>query len=169
MDFQTLSDFDLDAMRLVSKTIMNPAARWVTKGGHREKNFVLCDTASPAAQYRVFLRVSATRSNVFSVGLARTYSSEEVLILVRYNSGHRPHRNILERTRVPAVCHRHLATQRYIRAGLDPDEYAEPIRLQFRRWCLRLPVQRLRHPSTQAQSVSSRPRVLTCCTMHRRR
>lgn len=127
MDFQTLSDFDLDAMRLVSKTIMNPAARWVTKGGHREKNFVLCDTASPAAQYRVFFRVSATRRNVFSVGLARTYSSEEVLILVRYNSGHHPHRNILERTRVPAVCHRHLATQRYIRAGLDPDGYAEPI------------------------------------------
>jgi hypothetical protein len=127
MDFHRLTDDDLNAMRRAPKKIINPSARWVTKGGHREKNFTLHSIDNAEETFRVFLRVSATRIHVFSVGLARTFPDDEVLVLARYNSGHHAHRNILERTKVPAVCHRHLATHRYISAGLDPDGYAEPI------------------------------------------
>jgi hypothetical protein len=127
MDFQTLSDIQLDAMRRAFKTITNPAARWVTKGGHREKNYALHDVDSPQETYRVFLRVSASNASAFSVGLARVYSPDEVLVLVRYNGPYHPHRNILEGTKVPVGYHKHLTTQRYIAAGLDPTGYAEPI------------------------------------------
>lgn len=127
MDFQTLTDLQLDAMRRASKNITNPAARWVTKGGHREKNYALHDVDSPPETYRVFMRVSATNASVFSVGLARVYSPEEVLVLVRYNGSYHSHRNILEGTRLSIGYHRHLTTQRYIAAGLDPTGYAEPV------------------------------------------
>lgn len=49
------------------------------------------------------------------------------LLLVRYNGPYHPHRNIIERTKVPIGCHRHLATQRYIAAGLDADGFAEAV------------------------------------------
>jgi hypothetical protein len=127
MDFQTLSDIDLDAMRRAPKMIANPAARWMPKGGHKEKNFLLRHSTSPTETYRVFVRVSSSNVGVFSVGLARTFSADEVLVLVRYNGAYHSHRNVLEGTKVPAAYHRHMTTQRYIRARLDPSGYAEPI------------------------------------------
>lgn len=127
MDFQSLTDDDLEAMRQAPKIVANPNAQWVLKGAHREKNFILHDAFNAAEAYRIFLRISVRRDDVFSVGLARVWAADKVLILTRYNGGYHPHRNVLERTKVPAVCHRHIATQRYIQACLDPDGYAEAI------------------------------------------
>jgi hypothetical protein len=126
MDIQLLTDNDLDAMRHAPKVIVNPSSRWKIKGAHQEKSFLLRDARDATQEYRLFLRVSSTNTNVFSTGLTRVWSSDETLILVRYNGPYHPHRNILERTKVPAGCHRHLATQRYIVAGLDFDGFAEP-------------------------------------------
>jgi len=109
------------------KVIDNPHARWVGKGGHKEKNFLLSDAAFPSIRYRIFVRVSATRSSVFSVGLIRVYAPDENLVLLRYNGGYHAHGNIIEKNKVPAVCHKHIATERYIKARLDPAGYAEPI------------------------------------------
>jgi hypothetical protein len=127
MDFQLLTDEVLEAMRRTPKIIVNPRARWVPKGAHREKNFSLHDARDATQTYRLFLRVSATNQTVFSVGLARVWAPEATLILARYNGPYHPHRNVLERTKVPAACHRHLATRRYIAAGLDADGYAESV------------------------------------------
>ncbi|CAN7418007.1 hypothetical protein [Paraburkholderia hospita] len=127
MDFTILTDADLDDMRLTAKTFANPGARWVTKGAHKERNFQLWANRDDMEKYRVFARISVTRDSVFSVGLVRTYPSGESLILVRYNGGYHAHRNIIERNKVPAVCHKHVATARYIAAGLDADGYAEAI------------------------------------------
>ncbi|MBB5402663.1 hypothetical protein [Paraburkholderia youngii] len=127
MDFGAYTDAQLDDMRATLKTIVNPAARWVTKGSHREKNFQLVALRDIDEKYRVFVRVSEHNPSVFSAGLVRVFDAERSLVLARYNGGYHPHRNVLERTKVPAICHRHLATQRYIQAGLDPDGFAEPI------------------------------------------
>ncbi len=127
MDLELLTDDDLDAMRRAPKVIVNPRARWVRKGGHREKNFTLHDARDATQAYRLFVRISETNETVYSVGLARVWSPEATLVLVRYNGPYHPHRNIVERTKVPAGCHRHLATHRYIEAGLDADGYAEPV------------------------------------------
>ncbi|MDR5834987.1 hypothetical protein [Caballeronia sp. LZ034LL] len=127
MDFRLLTDDDLNAMRLAPKLIVNPRARWVIKGTHREKNFVLHDARDATQAYRIFLRVSSTNPSVFSVGLTRVWSAEMTLILARYNGPYHSHRNILERIKVPVGHHRHLATHRYINAGLDADGYAESV------------------------------------------
>lgn len=127
MDFATITDAQLDDMRATPKTLLNPGARWVAKGSHREKNFHLSALRNSEEKYRVFVRVSEHNPDVFSAGLVRVFGSDEALVLARYNGGYHPHRNVVEKTRVPAVCHRHLATERYIKAGLDPDGYAEAI------------------------------------------
>lgn len=127
MDFSLLTDADLDDMRQTPKTIVNPTARWVTKGSHRQKDFNVTAVRDPDETYRIFLRVSEHNDSVFSAGIVRTFPSGEGLVLARYNGGYHAHRNVLERTKVPAVCHRHVATERYIHAGLDPDGFAEPI------------------------------------------
>lgn len=127
MAFGEFSDADLDDMRTTPKSILNPTARWVTKGGHREKNYQLVAQRDPEECYRIFVRVSASRASVFSVGLARVFPSEKSLVLLRYNGAYHSHRNVIERNVVPPVYHRHIATQRYILAGNDPDGYAEPI------------------------------------------
>jgi hypothetical protein len=129
MDLQLLTDDDLEAMRRAPKIIVNSRARWATKPGHREKNFMLHDARDATQCYRAFLRISLTNPIVFSVGLTRVWAPDEALVLVRYNGPYHPHRNIVERTRVPAGCHKHIATHRYIQAGLDADGYAEPIHL----------------------------------------
>lgn len=127
MDFTTLTDAQLDDMRCTPKTISNPGARWVTKGSHREKNYHLVATRNSEEKYRVFVRVSEHNESVFSVGIIRVFGPDEALVLARYNGGYHPHRNVIEKTKVPAVCHRHIATERYIKAGHDPDGFAEPI------------------------------------------
>jgi hypothetical protein len=128
MDLQLLTDADLDGMRCAPKIIVNPRARWVAKGAHREKNLALCDARDPTQSYRLFVRLSATRQSAFSVGLARVWSSDETLMLTRYNGPYHAHENVLEQTKVPIGCHRHITTQRYIRAGLKADGYAEATR-----------------------------------------
>ncbi|CAE6851248.1 hypothetical protein SAMN05444172_1610 [Burkholderia sp. GAS332] len=127
MDFTSLTDDNLDDMRATAKIIDNPSARWVPKGGHKEKNLTLTAERDPSEKYRVFVRISVSNQSVFSAGLVRIYPSGETLVLLRYNGGYHPHRNVIERNKVPAVCHRHIATSRYIRAGYDADGYAEPI------------------------------------------
>lgn len=124
MEFAEFTDAELDDLRSTRKTIHNANARWVAKGGHREKNFNLVADRDPQERYRIFLRVSVTNGAVFSAGLVRVFASDQSLILVRYNGGYHPHRNIIERTKVPAVCHKHIATARYILAGYDADGYA---------------------------------------------
>jgi len=39
MNFDNLSDDDLDTLRDMGKRVINPAARWVDKPGHRQRNF----------------------------------------------------------------------------------------------------------------------------------
>ncbi|WP_186032034.1 hypothetical protein [Burkholderia gladioli] len=127
MDFTQFTDIDLDDMRATPKTIVNTTARWVPKGSHRQKDFTAVAHRDEGEVYRIFLRVSEHNGSVFSAGIMRIFPSGDNLVLARYNGGYHPHGNIIERTKVPAVTHKHLATERYIRAGLDPDGYAEPI------------------------------------------
>ncbi|WP_061180178.1 hypothetical protein [Caballeronia pedi] len=127
MDLNLLTDDDLESMRRAPKVIDNPRARWVAKRGlgHHEKNLELHDARDTTQRYRLFLRLSSTKPSAFSVGLRRIWSSEASLLLVRYNGPYHAHGNVLEQTRVELGCHKHFTTERYIRAGLKVDGYAE--------------------------------------------
>ena len=127
MDIRLLTDDDLEGMRRSPKIIVNPRAKWITKGVHREKNFTLHDARDATQGYRLFLRVSTIKSIAFSVGLTRVWSPEETLILARYNGPYHAHGNVIEGNKVALGCHRHLTTQRYIQGGHRVDGYAEAI------------------------------------------
>lgn len=118
-----LTDAMLDALRAEEKKKAS-GTRTKEKMGHLQQQFDLVASADHERQFTIFTRVSATKPDVFSVGLTLVLPDRH-LILCRYNSGHHGHRNMLERERMSAVPHRHVATERYIAAGLDPDGWAE--------------------------------------------
>jgi hypothetical protein len=87
------------------------------------RQYELAAVANSERRFRLFVRQSLTNPEVFSVGLC-VIQDEGDLLLCRYNSGHHGHKNILEKDKIPAMCHQHIATARYVSAGLDVDGYA---------------------------------------------
>lgn len=127
MDLSALTEADFDRMRTEPKRVTNRRARQIEKRGHVERNFDVISLADPSVTYRLFWRQSVVRTSVFSVGLIRTFLSGETIVLVRYNGGYHTHRNVIEGATLPATTHRHVATERYVTGGYDPDGYAEPV------------------------------------------
>lgn len=123
MDLSGLTDEQLDMMRTEPKRRVS-ATRVKVKGQHLEQQFECQADESEHRRYRVFTRQHARLPHIFSVGLCFTMSSGGDLVLCRYNGGYHSHVNVLEKVKVPATFHIHLATQRYIEAGRDPDGYA---------------------------------------------
>lgn len=117
-----LSDAILDALRSELKEKVS-ASRSKDKMGHAGRQYELAAINNAARRYRLFIRQSLSNSEVFSVGLTLMLPEGD-LVLCRYNSGHHPHRNILEKVRLPAAVHQHITTQRYIVAGLDASGFA---------------------------------------------
>ena len=122
-DITALSDKELEFFRIESKRRAS-ASREKAKMGHSGREYELTSELNPDRRFRLFIRQSTSHSGVFSVGLALILDGGD-LILCRYNSGHHGHRNILEKQKLPPTFHKHIATARYIAAGLDPDGYAE--------------------------------------------
>lgn len=122
MDLSSLTDDYLDEMRTERKRRVS-ATRVKEKGKHREQQFECVANASDGRMYLVFTRQNLILPGAFSVGLCLLQPGAANLILCRYNGLH-GHRNILERELVPAMPHVHVATERYIRAGLDLDGFA---------------------------------------------
>jgi hypothetical protein len=117
-----LTDQQFDLLRQEPKHRIS-GTREKAKLGHLEQQYELVATASSERKYRVYIRASAVNEDVFSVGLL-LLQPESNILLCRYNSGHHGHKNILEKQKLPPACHQHIATQRYIQAGLDIDGYA---------------------------------------------
>lgn len=119
-----LTDAQLDELRAEPKKKAS-STRAKDKMGHTGRQYELVSASNLDRRYRLFIRQSTSNPDVFSVGLSVLMSDGE-LILCRYNSGHHGHRNILEKIKLPAAHHQHIATHRYIAAGLDADGFAIP-------------------------------------------
>jgi hypothetical protein len=117
-----VTDAHLNALRSEHKKKAS-GTRQKEKLGHSEKQYELASVSHPERRFRLFMRQSLSNLDVFSVGLA-LMRDEGDLVLCRYNSGHHGHRNILEKTKIPPACHQHLATQRYVLAGLESKGFA---------------------------------------------
>lgn len=117
-----LSDQQLDALRKEPKVKVS-ASRGKEKLGHTERQFELAAVKNDERRYRVFVRQSASNPDVFSVGLTLLLPEND-LVLCRYNSDHHSHRNKLEKEKIPCTFHQHIATHRYIAAGLDVGGFA---------------------------------------------
>lgn len=118
-----MTDDELAQARIEVKTRVS-RTRAKQKAKHWEQQFEL--RGSSGRNFRLFKRWNVSLPHVFSVGLDVVMPNGESLNLCRYNGAYHTHRNRLEGTKVPATYHVHVATERYISAGLSPDGYAEP-------------------------------------------
>jgi len=117
-----LSDATFDALRKEPKVTAS-STRNRDRQGHSGRQYELAAIDNPARRYRLYVRLSNSNPDVFSVGLGLILPEVE-LSLCRYNSGHHSHRNILEKERLSFVNHQHIATARYLAAGLKIDGFA---------------------------------------------
>lgn len=121
---QLFTDAHFNALRTERKKKAS-GTREREKLGHVGRQYELVSAENPARRYRLFIRQSTSNPDVFSVGLCVEVSDGDIL-LCRYNSGHHGHRNILEKQKLPPVHHQHIATARYVAAGLNIDGFAIP-------------------------------------------
>ncbi len=117
MTDQRFSNDDLDKLRSSLKRVTNPAARWVEKPGHRQRNYDA--KTNDGVRYRLYQRQNMNDEKDFSCGPALIREGEKSLSLIRYNGSSHRHGDIRY------DCHIHRATAEAIAAGKRVDSYAE--------------------------------------------
>ncbi len=121
---ESVSDTKIAQLLASPKRVTNPNAREGDKASHLQKNFRV--VSPDGHEFTLYWRQNKRIKEDFSCGLAWHMPSGETLTLVRYNGSSHPHPNRLEGTAVEFECHIHRATERYIRANLKPEGFAEP-------------------------------------------
>ncbi len=124
MAFESLNDERIEQLLAMPKRITNPTARNLTDANHEKREY-LVESADGTERFRLFVRQNKTVLDDFSCGLQWFAAGGESLILARYNGSSHGHPNRMERTRVDFVCHIHKATERYLRANLKAEGFAE--------------------------------------------
>jgi hypothetical protein len=124
MSFESLTDEKIQQLLKTPKRVTNPKAR---RGCGRESyerdHNVKSDDESE--DFVLFTRQNKTVAENFSCGLRWIAPGSEGLILARYNGASHPHPNHLEGHTLQFVPHIHLTTERYLRANLKPEGFAE--------------------------------------------
>lgn len=119
-----LTDEEIARLLSVSKRILNPKARKISKRGSEQVNY---DAESEAGEkFRVYLRQNLRIPEGFSCGLLLVTESGETVTLARYNGSDHEHGNPLDGGKpLPIACHIHRATERYMLAGRKAEHYAD--------------------------------------------
>lgn len=116
MNFDQLTDKDIDDLIRLPKRISNPAARWQDKPGHRQRNF---NIVASNHSFILYLRQNLFDDKDFSCGLKVIKPDGQPLTLLRYNGGGHIHGDI------KFACHIHMATEQAILSGSKPESHAE--------------------------------------------
>lgn len=116
MNFDELTDVELDELRLMKKLVTNLHARWKEKPGHRQRNYIL---ENEKYQFELYQRQNTNDAKDFSCGLAVIKPDGLRLTLCRYNGGSHTHREIKFR------CHIHKATAAAMREGRKAEDHAD--------------------------------------------
>lgn len=116
MNFNELTDKNIDTLITMRKQVVNPSAKWTENRGSKQKNYEL-----KAGEYlfSLYLRQNSFDAEHFSCGLAVIKPDGQRLTLLRYNGSNHPHGEI------HFACHIHRATEKAIRAGKKPESHAE--------------------------------------------
>lgn len=115
MNFEELTDSDIDTLIKTPKRVSNPKARWSSSRGSQQKNFIV-DGGS--LKFGLYLRQSMHDGEHFSCGLYLRKPTGEKLTLLRYNGASHIHDDIEHQ------CHIHKATEAAIAEGKKPERYA---------------------------------------------
>lgn len=116
MNFDALTEAEIDQLIKLRKRVTNPNVRWVTKPGHKQRNFKLEDGDY---WFELYLRQSIYDDADFSCGLKVIKPDGQPLTLLRYNGAGHVHGAI------KFQCHAHSATESAMRAGKKPESHAE--------------------------------------------
>ena len=120
MTIKPYSDDELDELRSMRKRVTNPGARWVTKPGHRQRNFKLSGLdGGDAVHFEVYQRQNESDENDFSCGISYIPIGGRRLTLARYNGPSHPHGDI------DYLPHIHRATASAIAAGKKSETEAD--------------------------------------------
>ena len=119
-----MTDQQIERLLIMPKRVNNPAARNVTDANHDKRDYIVV-SVDGTEQFRLFVRQNKTILEDFSCGLQWLPAGGESLILARYNGASHDHPNRIESTRVDHACHVHKTTERYIRANLKPEGFAQ--------------------------------------------
>jgi hypothetical protein len=115
MNFDQLTDADIEALVLLPKRVTNPSVRWQEKPGHKQRNFKV---EGENYSFELYLRQNTHNSEDFSCGLKIIKPDGQPLTLLRYNGGGHIHHEII------FSCHIHRATYKAISAGKKAESSA---------------------------------------------
>lgn len=118
------TDDVLQWLRTEDKAVTNPRAQWQEQKGSKQKTYQL-QSMDSQRKYRLYLRQNLRLPDHYSCGISIEQTNGEVMTLARYNGSNHPHFNAIEGERIDFQCHIHLATERYIAAGMKADTYAK--------------------------------------------
>ena len=124
MSFESLTDEKIAQLLAMPKRVTNPKAREIADANHLKRDFMV-QSDDGAEDFVLFTRQNKTVRDDFSCGVRWIAPGGEDLILVRYNGPSHPHPNSIEKDRLDFVSHIHRATERYIRANLKAEAFAE--------------------------------------------
>lgn len=116
MNFDALTDSDIDYLITSSKCVKNPSARWSESRGNKQKNF---NVEGGGLLYLLYLRQNTYDDQHFSCGLVVIKPDGQKLTLLRYNGANHVHESIR------CACHVHKASERAIREGRKPEYHAQ--------------------------------------------
>lgn len=121
MNIRPYTKAEIDALRLMSKRVTNPGARWSDKPkirpAHRQCGFKALGEKD--VRFSVYVRQNLTDTNDFSCGIAYLPPDGPPLTLARYNGPSHAHDDIVYRS------HIHRATEEAIAMGKKPEREAE--------------------------------------------
>lgn len=116
MNFDDISNTDLEELKQCSKRVLNPNARWIEKPGHKQRNLKV---SSSEYSFEIYQRQNSNDATDFSCGLRIIKPNGDSLTLCRYNGSSHVHGDIEYK------CHIHTTTVQNITDGRKPERDAK--------------------------------------------
>lgn len=127
MAFESVTDEKIEELIKMPKRLTNPASRSKEKDGHEQYSYKIKSTISDGYEFELYTRQNLREGmeDAFSCGIRWIAPNGESLTLRRYNGPNHNHPNHLENERLGYSCHIHKATEKYMKANLKADGFAE--------------------------------------------
>ncbi len=127
MAFESITDEKIQQLLSGLKRLTNPNARSKMKDGHEQVNYRVTALDGSGHEFEVYTRQNKREGmeDDFSCGISWIAPNGESLTLKRYNGSSHSHLNQLEKEKLDAKCHIHLATEKYIKSNRKAEGFAE--------------------------------------------
>lgn len=127
MAFESLTDAKIEELLKLPKRVTNPTIRAKLQDGHEKFNYTVTSVVNNKYRFELYTRQNKREGmeDDFSCGLNWVAPNGETIIIRRYNGPNHNHPNRLEEEKLGYNCHIHKTTEKYIKANLKPEGFAE--------------------------------------------